>query len=338
MPTPGPSRRTFVAASAALALLGRARPAAAAAPVSVSVINTGSDDVLTMQTLIQQQHFDVALGVTPTTLNVSDGLKVLDAVVSGGSDIGILGGFAQVFPAIEQGAKLKLVAGAMLPPDYVIMTKNPAIKSLKDLEGKTVGTGAIGALLYAVVVAMLRKENVDPNKVTFVNIGSSSSVFRAIAAGKVDAGPAEHDYQRIAAGLGVRTIADAVDVVPLFTMQASYASEDAIAKKRDVLVRILAAYLRGYRLANSPRGLPAYIAAFNTVVPGDSEATAEATAMWNWINKTQAYDSALVLSPERVNYMQQLNVSLGVQKSVLPYAQVADMSLAREALTLAGKA
>src|SRR5262245_5803868 len=44
----------------------------------------------------------------------------------------------------------------------------------------------------------------------------------------------------------------------------------------------------------------------------------------------------LVLSPERVRYMQDLNVSLGVQKSVLPFERVCDMSLARDAVKLLG--
>ena len=35
-------------------------------------------------------------------------------------------------------------------------------------------------------------------------------------------------------------------------------------------------------------------------------------------------------------YMQDLNIRTGIQKSVLPYAQVADMSLALEAQKLAG--
>jgi len=38
----------------------------------------------------------------------------------------------------------------------------------------------------------------------------------------------------------------------------------------------------------------------------------------------------------RVAYMQDLNIRTSVQKSILPYSQVADMSLALEAQKLAG--
>jgi len=37
-----------------------------------------------------------------------------------------------------------------------------------------------------------------------------------------------------------------------------------------------------------------------------------------------------VLTEERVRYMQQINLELGLQKKMLPYDQVANMSLARD--------
>jgi hypothetical protein len=43
-----------------------------------------------------------------------------------------------------------------------------------------------------------------------------------------------------------------------------------------------------------------------------------------------------VLDQARTDYVQNLNVKLGVQNTVLPFAKVADMSLAQEALKLLG--
>ena len=72
--------------------------------------------------------------------------------------------------------------------------------------------------------------------------------------------------------------------------------------------------------------------AFADAVGPDSAEQAE--DLWTWFQQYKAYDAALVLTPERVAYMQQLNVALGVQKAVLPFEQVADMSIARDALKL----
>ena len=69
-------------------------------------------------------------------------------------------------------------------------------------------------------------------------------------------------------------------------------------------------------------------------VPPHRLGVAEGEAQWNYIQKFKPYAVDLTLDEERLRYMQQLNVDLNVQGKVLPYAQVADMSLAREALAL----
>jgi ABC-type nitrate/sulfonate/bicarbonate transport system substrate-binding protein len=97
------------------------------------------------------------------------------------------------------------------------------------------------------MIAALRKNGVDYKKVTFVNVGSSADVFRAIAAKRVDAGPSLVDVFGEQAKYGVHAVAELWKELPEFTYQGSYASDQAIAQKRDLLVRILAAHARLYR-------------------------------------------------------------------------------------------
>jgi ABC-type nitrate/sulfonate/bicarbonate transport system substrate-binding protein len=328
------SRSSFVAGLSASALLATgARPALADG--SVNIINTGANDSFALQALIANRKYFESVNLTANTQNVSDGVKLMAAIVNGASDIAILTGFSQVFTAIENGAEIKLVGSAMLPVSFEMYTANPAIKSIKDLEGKTVGTGAVGALLYASAAAILKKYNVNIDKVNFVNIGSSSDVFKAIAAKKVDAGPSQHEFFRMAAQNGVRIIADFPKELPIFTNQGAFASNKVIKEKRDVLVRTLAAYGKGYRYVNSPGSKQEYLKAYNDGVGKDLEQLA--TDQWTWIQQYKAYNVAIALTPERINYMQQLNVQLGVQKAVLPLEKVADMSIARDAARLAAR-
>ena len=328
------NRAAFVRAtgSAALAAGFPAVAGVAFAPASINIINTGSNDSFALQSLIKQQKYLEEFNVTANTLNVSDGIKLTASIVSGASDIGILTGFSQVFPAIENGAPLKIVGCAMRAADFAVITGNPSVKTLKDLEGKSVGTGAVGALVYAAMAAMLKKAGVDINKVTFVNIGSSADVFKAIAARKVDAGPCQHDFVKVAAQYNCRVIADAVKEIPQFTNQGSFTTDKAIAEKRDALVRTLAAYGRAYRYVDSAGSKANYVKAYVDGAGPDTAATG--TERWEWIQSVQGYEVNLAMSPERIMYMQQLNVALGNQKAVLPLEKVADMSLARDAVKL----
>ena len=327
-------RSHFIAGLAASAAVAAgAHPASAAG--AVNIINTGANDSFALQSLIANRHYFDSVALTANTQNVSDGVKLMAAIVNGASDIAILTGFSQVFTAIENGAEIKLIGSAMLPVSFEMYTANPAIRTIKDLEGKTVGTGAVGALVYMAAAALLKRYNVDLSKVNFVNIGSSSDVFKAVAAKKVDAGPAQHEFYRLASQYGVRAIADFAKEVPQFTNQGAFAGDRAIAEKRDVLVRTLAAYGKGYRYANSPGSKQDYIQAYRDGVGKDSDELA--IDQWEWIQQYKAYNAAIALTPERINYMQQLNVLLGVQKAVLPLEKVADMSIARDAARLAAR-
>src|SRR5947208_14592822 len=112
------------------------------------------------------------MGLGPTITNVADGSQITGALIGGDIDLAAAAGFGQVFPAIERGAKLKILAGACLLPTLALYSSKPAVKTLKDLEGKTVGTGALGALLHELVVAVLPKNGVGPAKGRFVNMGA----------------------------------------------------------------------------------------------------------------------------------------------------------------------
>lgn len=57
-------------------------------------------------------------------------------------------------------------------------------------------------------------------------------------------------------------------------------------------------------------------------------------AQWSYIQTYKPFAVDLALTGERLRYMQALNVRFKVQKEILPFERVADMSLAADALKL----
>src|SRR6266700_4967953 len=317
-------RRALALGAAALTTLctGRQRgfgQGRAANPEPVTIVNTAGTFAATVQQLMKDKRYLEELGLRPTFLSVGDGSKIIGALLSGEADICIASGFSQVLPAIEHGGKLKVLAGSEVLLLHLVYSWRPEIKTLKDLEGRTIGTGSPGALLHSITVALLRKNNLDPSKITFVNVGSSADVFRAVVAKVVDAGPSELDYLQQVGKYNVHSVDGGSfwDGLPEYTNQASYASERAVAERRDVLVRTLAAYSKLYRFVSSPQSREEFLAARAKALGKDERE--EALAQWNFFQQHNSFAVDLVLSEERINYMQQLNVSLGVQKSILPY-------------------
>jgi ABC-type nitrate/sulfonate/bicarbonate transport system substrate-binding protein len=285
---------------------------------------------------MRQMKFFESFGLDAEELDVGDGSKMVGAVLGGSVDATIMSGFGQIFPAIERGAGLKVLGGGALLPTLALFTGRSDIHSLKDLEGRTIGTGSIGALLHQLVVALLDKHQVDTSRIRFVNIGSSADVLRAVSAGTVDAGPAASSMIPQAAQYKVRLIPDGNMTVelPEFTFSGAWASDRKIAASRDVLVRALAAQARLYRFVQTPAAKEPFIDARRAAFP--SAAPADHAAEWDFIATYKPLAVNLVLEPARLEYIQRLNVKFDVQKKVLPFAQVADMSLAADAIKLLG--
>jgi ABC-type nitrate/sulfonate/bicarbonate transport system substrate-binding protein len=327
------SRRELLLRASGTALVA-SPPLAAAGATPIKVANASGALNLTMTALTRRQRFFESFGLAPDMMSVSDGSKILGAIVGGTADISLASGFGQVFPAIEHGAPLKILAGGALVPTIALFTGKRYVNSLKDLEGRTVGTGSVGALVYQLVVVLLRKYSVDVSKVRFVNIGSSADAFRAVSAGTVDAGPGAAALIPEAARYHVRPVphGNLSVELPEYTYQGAWASDREIATRRDALVRALAAFGKLYRFVQTPEARQPFLEARRSVFPSAPQSDHEAE--WNYIQTYKPFAVNLALTPDRLRYMQELNVSFKVQKSVMPFERVADMSLAADAVKL----
>lgn len=303
----------------------------------VRIVSSQGPQVVTINELMEQNDYFTQVGIAPDILAVASGTNLIGPLLNGRADICIFAGFSQLLSAIEKGADIKILGGASIKGQQALFTKNPNIRTLKDLEGHSVGTGAIGAQLHQVVTALLRKKGIDRDKVQFVVVGNSGDVFRSVVAGRVDAGNGQADVLSSLDRLGVHMIegGEYARELPEYTWQASFASGTAIKERREALVRTLEAYCRAFRYVQNPGSRDDYVSAqLAAIDPRDKVQGREgAISQWNYLQERKIYAEDLVLSPERVEYMQELNISLGMQKKVLPYDRLIDRSLADEAVS-----
>ena len=336
MPSDQFTRRAIVGGILAASMVRRTAHAAAQTSgiLPATIANAAGMVNATMQELMSQMGFLQEFGIQPTILSIADGSKITAGIIGGQVDGTMMTGFSQVFPAIERGARMKILAGAALLPTLAVFTGKPDVRALKDLEGRTVGTGSIGSLLHQLMVALLLKHKVDVSKVRFVNIGASVDVFRAVVVGTVDAGPGEiaiidqqqeHKVRLVEGG-------NMAVELPEYTYQGAWTSDQVISGKRETLVRVLAAYAKLYRFVQTPEAKDAFLRARKTIYPNGTES--EGLLQWKFIQDYKPFSTGLVLGEERLNYMQQLNIELKYQTRILPFDKIADMSLARDALSL----
>jgi ABC-type nitrate/sulfonate/bicarbonate transport system substrate-binding protein len=331
------TRRTVLAGAAAAAACSPSAGPASGAAIPFAVADAAGAMNLAMHALMKRMRYYEAFGLKPDLVEVSDGSKILGGVINGSVDGSMMSGFNQVFPAIERGGPLKILAGGALIPVVSLYTGNPKVQSLKDLEGRVVGSGSIGALVYQLTVTLLRKYEVDVSKVQFVNIGSTADILRAVAAGTVDAGTAAGFLAEVGERHKVRLIPHGAmgEELSDYTFQGAWTSDQKIAADRDKLVHALAAHAKLYRFVQTPESKGPFIEARRTIFPSEEEADHEAE--WAYIQRYKPFAVDLALSPARLEYMQKINIDFAVQKAVLPFERVADMSLAADALKLLEK-
>lgn len=329
------SRRQAMGAGAlALPALSLAGCQAGAGSGTVDVVMAQGVSGLIIHEIARQQGYFESLKVDPRVLLVSDGGKCVAALVSGAAKVCAWSGFNQVVPAIEKGARLKILAGGLTLPSLAMYSGRPEIRQVQDLEGKVIGIGAPGSVVHQMTVLLLKKRGVDPSKAQFRNVGSNADILKAVAARTIDAGLSDVDVSGEQDRFGIHMLPDGLlwKAIPEYVNQATYASDAAIGSSRDAIVRVLAAYASAYRFVSQPQSQAAFVKARQTVT-GAAD-TKRALTAWNWIQAYQPYDLNLTLTDQQIDYVQQVNLGFGVQSQALPVSQIADMSLARDALRL----
>ena len=109
--------------------------------------------------------------------------------------------------AKANGVDLKVIAVfSRAPKAFNVMTKNPAIKGVADLKGKTVA-GPKGSLLNQLFFAALKKEGLKPTDVKYVNMAGIQAQA-ALVGGSVDAALIAGPSQIKAEDSGARVIAN----------------------------------------------------------------------------------------------------------------------------------
>ena len=329
-------RRQFLyGALAASASLAQPWAALARKRLAVRVASNQGAENAALQQLLLDTGYAKALSLDVQLVESKTVSGPMESLLSGDADICMVSGYVGVLPAIAQGKPLRLVGAAMLLPALAVYSARDNIRRVEDLAGRTVGVGPLNGLLHTLMMALLRKKGIDAAQVRFVNAGSNAQVLEAVAAGKVDAG---------LSGVAGMSGANAASVLengrlwlelPEYTYQPSYASVRALKEKPEALARCVAAYTRLFRYLSGPRSRAAYLEARRRATAESSGAEGE--AVWNFIQRYQPYALEPGLTPERVAYLQELNVALGIQARVLPFDQVVDLAPARGAKRLLPK-
>lgn len=135
-------------------------------------------------TLAQELGYYKEAGLNVTLLDFPGGAKALEALMGGSADV-VCGFYDHTIQMAAQGKELTAFVAMLRYPGLVLVS--PAIASIPDLNGKTVGVSAPGSSTHMFLNYLLVTHGLKPDDVSNASIGMSATAVGAVTHNKVDA-------------------------------------------------------------------------------------------------------------------------------------------------------
>jgi NitT/TauT family transport system substrate-binding protein len=194
--------------------------------------------------------------------------ETLQPVISNSVDVGLAVGTMGAISAFAKGAPVRIIgAEATGAADYWYAKADSGIKTLKDVNNKTIAFSTKGSSTNSVVLAFIKEFGLT--SATPQSTGNPPSTLTAVMTGQVDVGWAAPPFGLKEMDEGkIVLIARATDasIVKGQTIRTIVTNADTFAKRKDVLLRFMQAYREtiDYMYSDNPQVLKDY-AEFNNM-------------------------------------------------------------------------
>jgi NitT/TauT family transport system substrate-binding protein len=228
---------------AAFVCAGLGAPACGQERVRVSVPQRGLWDTGVAE-LGQRAGIFKRYGLELEILFTSGGAESQQAVIGGSMDIATGVGVSGAIGAYSKGAPLRTIGSEMIgqPDLFWYVPANSPLKSIADMNGKTVGYTVTGSSSHAGLLELARQNNLN---VKPVSTGNMPATFTQTMTGQIDVGFAAAPFGIDALEDGkIRLLARGLDVTALQgrTTRVNVTNLDMLAKRKGVLERFMQAY------------------------------------------------------------------------------------------------
>lgn len=246
---------------------------AGAAVLAAALTGPANADDLVKMTIGQRGNWDTAIaelgskagifkkhGLTLEMIYTSGSGETLQPVISGSVDLGLAVGTLGAMAAYSKGAPVRIIgAQATGAADYWY-AKNPAIKTLKDTDGKTIAFSSNGSSTQSVVRAFINEFKLTAKPQA---TGNPATTLTTVMTDQVDIGWASPPFglKEIEEGK-IHIVAKATDatLVRGQTIRVVVANTATLEKRKEVIERFMKAYREtiDYMYSNNPQVIKDY--------------------------------------------------------------------------------
>src|ERR1700730_8950983 len=174
---------------------------------------------------------------------IQSSAAVIQQLTAASLDVTMSPGLFDPIRAIEKGAPIAIVRFESQSPPYALVAK-PAIKTIRDLKGKTISVGGAKGITRTDGERMLAPSGVRPGDFDMVYAGATSARAAALASGAVDAAILlpPSNFQAVANGFNELGIT--ADFAPELPFSGTVVSVRWANGHKAVLLRLLDAHAK----------------------------------------------------------------------------------------------
>ncbi|WP_030897347.1 MULTISPECIES: ABC transporter substrate-binding protein [unclassified Streptomyces] len=223
----------------------------------------------------QKQGFFEKRGLKLEFTTAQGGAAIVPGVASGQFQFGF-SNVTSLMVAVSNGVPVRAVANGIASTgvegkDFsaLMVKKDSAIKSPKELEGKKVAINTLKNINETAVRASVRKAGGDPDKIEFVELGFEQ-MPAALDSGDIDAAQVVEPTQATIKNRGGRVIASPlVDVAPKLTVAMYFTSTQYAKQNPEVVKRFQEATAESLAYADAHPDEARRIVTTYTKIPAD---------------------------------------------------------------------
>lgn len=163
--------------------------------------------------------------------------------------------FDVALQAFANGAKIVRFASTGRLPLFALATAPKAakeIRSLKDLENRTVGISALGNAEHILLIYLMKRAGADPDRVRFATLGTN--LYEPLRLGQVDAGMVQEPALTLVTDAGGGVIANVMDIAQAnkylggaYEFMGVAVRVEERERRRDEMARVARALEKGLR-------------------------------------------------------------------------------------------
>ena len=188
-----------------------------------------------------KKGFYAAEGITLDMIFTPSSGALIQQLAAGSLDAALSTGIVDPIYAIDKGAPIAIVRLEIQSPPYAMIAK-PAIKSLRELKGKTIMIDGPKGITKIYVERMLAANGVKANEFDALFAGATSARFSALQSGAIDATVLIPPFNFYAETAGFSNLGLTIDYTPELPFSGAVVNKNWAAKNGPLLDKLLAVH------------------------------------------------------------------------------------------------